>query len=448
MHVIFIASARSVGKMTKVQKESDIWVLSPAREDLRAGADYAALTLPWTFNRMMKNTGANGQRDRGLNIAKGIVGQEMLKRALQEHGVKAKTQRKSHRDEDLFDFRIKTDTKDILLDVKTFHHYTDYAKQDIDPLSKKLIIENAGYPGPDWRRFLPMLITHTQIHQKKEYYFFAIASSIDPRKDLDNGRTAYAITAFPYGEQLPFLSSKGLCLAREAAGKGFFLKVRYQRGGLFNGKKFTFNILGEWDGKIRNEEIVLGGSSAVNKRGPFSCVNSFQIDRETFEMLEGTIYLSVASNQLQSPVLGATKVNQNIAPTSEMSINRNAFCNLVIPDNYKLYCIGWLPKQEFLSCVRKYKGWIWPSDATDRFKNQAWSQITARDKVTFTRAGYADCLTFKPSAVNAGWMKTSGRGPGACCYVFPNTGHHGGVKETNLYVLPQDLFIMANIKDI
>jgi hypothetical protein len=434
--------------MTRLQKESDIWVLSPTAKDLQAGASYAAMTLPWTFNRMMKNTGPNGQRERGLNIAKGIVGQEMLKLALQQRGIKVKTQRKSHRDEDLFDFRISMDDRDVLLDVKTFHHYSDYGIEGIKPLSKKIIIDNAGYPGPDWRRFFPMLIAHTQILQQKEYYFFAMASSIDPRKDLDNGRSAYAITAFPYGEYLPFFSSKRLCLAREEAGKGIFLRVRYERGGLFNGVNIAVRILGEWDGKSRIEEVVLGSSPTANAIGPFSCVNSFQIDRNTYEMLEGTVHISVGSNKFQSPVLDSTKANVNVAPSAEMPINRLGFCNLILPSDYKLYCIGWLPKTEFLTQLRKYKGWIWPNDSIDRFKNQAWSQITANDRKTFSRVGLADCLTYKPSAVNAGWMKTSGHGPGACCYVFPNTGHHGGVKETNLYVLPQDLFTMACIKDI
>ena len=42
-------------------------------------------------------------------------------------------------------------------------------------------------------------------------------------------------------------------------------------------------------------------------------------------------------------------------------------------------------------------------------------------------------------------MKTTGRGGGACCYVYPNIGANGGVKETNLYVLPQDLRTIASL---
>ena len=38
-----------------------------------------------------------------------------------------------------------------------------------------------------------------------------------------------------------------------------------------------------------------------------------------------------------------------------------------------------------------------------------------------------------------------GRGGGSCCYVFPNIGRNGGVKETNLFVLPQDLKTMDSL---
>src|SRR4051812_15850024 len=92
--------------MRRLRKVNDIWMLRPLKEDLLEGARYASISLPWTFNRMMLNTGSIGQQGRALNIAKGIVGQEMLKRALCERGVRAVTQRKSHRNDDLFDFHV------------------------------------------------------------------------------------------------------------------------------------------------------------------------------------------------------------------------------------------------------------------------------------------------------------------------------------------------------
>ncbi len=92
--------------MRKLKTKADVWVLTPNTNDLKAGAYYAAVSLPWTFNRMMLNTSSAGQQHRALNIAKGIVGQEMLLREMTRLGIKAQTQRKSYRDEDLFDLHV------------------------------------------------------------------------------------------------------------------------------------------------------------------------------------------------------------------------------------------------------------------------------------------------------------------------------------------------------
>ena len=100
-------------------------VLEPTESDLQVAASYAAITLPWTFNRMMKNTGSKGQRDRGLNIAKGILAQEMLRRTLQDLGIEASTQRKSHRDNDLFDFQVELDGTRLKLDIKSMNYYNN-----------------------------------------------------------------------------------------------------------------------------------------------------------------------------------------------------------------------------------------------------------------------------------------------------------------------------------
>ena len=70
--------------------------------------------------------------------------------------------------------------------------------------------------------------------------------------------------------------------------------------------------------------------------------------------------------------------------------------------------------------------------------------VTEADKKTITKAGFEGCIS--ESGIMAGWMKTHGKGGGACCYVFPNIGRSGGVKETNLYALPKDLNIMSEVK--
>ena len=213
--------------MKKLSQTNEILTLKPKEEDLIVGANYAAITLPWTFNRMMFNTGSFGQQLRALNIAKGIVAQEVLHRALKSLGVSAEVQRKSYRDEDLFDFHVTIDGTETMLDVKTLNYYSNYDPVGRTPLSPELIINNSSYSGPDWRLFFPMLVPHTQIQQKKEAYCFAIASSIDFRRNHHTNRTRYALTAFPYGRPMAFLASKTLCTSREEVGKGFFIECSY-----------------------------------------------------------------------------------------------------------------------------------------------------------------------------------------------------------------------------
>ena len=433
-------------KLRKLTRASDILVLKPKRNELLMGSNYASFTLPWTFNRMMQNTGSSGQNSRGLNIAKGIVGQEMLRRALKDIGISNEAEAKSHRDDDFFDFKIKVGENHHHFDVKTFHHYTDYGAEGIETFSPQLVIKNAAYNGPDWRRFFPMLIPHTQILQNKENYVFAIACSIDPRKDILTNRRDLRITAFPYAEHLAFFSSRKLCILRENAKKGIYLKIEYKRSGLFDKGEYELLIIGEWDGKVKLITARLDEPELNKQIGPFSCIDSIQINPQEYENLEGQINISISKNKFTHPVLNSTKININIPPKPPMIFTRDNFCNLILPTDYKLFFLGWIPKNEYLTKCRKYSGWVWPSDKVDRFSNQIWFKITERDFRTLNSAGFSDCIQKKPSMINAGWMKTSGMGTGACCYLFPNIGYRGGVKETNLFILPKDLYVMSDLK--
>lgn len=428
--------------MTYVSSIDDIWELKPTKDDFIAGAEYASITLPWTFDRMMLNTGSRGQQSRSLNISKGIVVQEILRRELRRKGKNPLMQEKSHRDEDLFDFNVEVEGQLCKLDIKSFNYYSDYADVGRSLLSKELIIENSGYYGEDWRRFFPMLVPHTQILQPKEAYCFVIASSIDPRQNVDKNRFDHRLTAFPYGELLPFLSSKRLCLAREEANKGIYIDCKYTTQALFNGPEIKLVVIGEWAGSLQKLEIGIKRNSQVSDIGPLSCVSSFQISRDDYERMYGSIEISIGRNEFGDIVLNASKRNINTLPSSRLTISREDFTNLILPTDYKIYVIGWIGKNEFLEKCKNYVGWVWPLDRINKYENQAWSQITENDIIMIRRIGFDDCIQTKPTLLRAGLMKTTGKGNGACCYVFPNIGYGGGVKETNLYVLPQDLHIM------
>ncbi|HEV7333929.1 MAG TPA: hypothetical protein VGN63_23040 [Flavisolibacter sp.] len=419
--------------------EEQIIELTPTQEDLLVGARYAAITLPWTFNRMMTNTGSQGQQSRALNIAKGIVAQEVLKRKFSEWGMHAELDRTSHREDDLFDFNIAIDGVLTKMDLKTIHYYSNYAIEGRPPLSKEIIVANQNYSGPDWRRFFPMLIPHTQIAQEKEVYTFAIASSIDIRNNLFSGRSCHALTAFTYGEAMAFLSSSKLCALREDSSSGFYLNVEYENSTLFSQSEIEIAVLGEWDGQKKNIRVKLSTDKTLKNIGPFSCFSSIQISKSSYDELTGTIKITVSKNDYKSQVLNSLRRNINQVPKQALIFRKEDFCNLILPNDFKLYFLGWISKEKFLERCENYSGWVWPIDKEDKFKNTPWSQITDKDVSTLTKAGFSHAIRRSPSRIEAGWLKTHGRGGGACCYVFPNIGRNGGVKETNLYVLPKDL---------
>lgn len=431
--------------MRKLNTKADIWVLTPKADDLKAAAHYATVSLPWTFNRMMLNTSSVGQQSRALNIAKGIVGQEMLLRMMTRLGIKAKTQRKSYRDTDLFDLYVTIEGISKKMDLKSFNYFTDYAPVGRTAFSTEFLLQHSGYAGANWRTFFPMLVPHTQIEQSKEAYCFAIATSVDLRKDIATNRSEYALTAFPYGEYLPFLSSKKLCLMREEAKMGFNLEFNYKPDSLFT-SEITLSVIGDWAGDPCSKTVKLK-PGAEKQVGPFSCISSFQMDKDSYDQFHGVIKMIVKKNDFTTVVLNSQKRNINAIPRTTFKLTQADFCNLFLPTDYTLYVIGWTLKDKFLQACRTYTGWVWPINDVDKYKNQPWTQITDNDRRMLEKNGFGGSIQEKPRLLKAGWLKTHGKGGGACCYVFPNIGMNGGVKETNLYILPQDLYTMDSLKD-
>ena len=402
--------------MTRLTEPGQIWIVTATNRELKAGAEYAAVTLPWTFNRMGLKTFSSGQQGRGLNIAKGIVAQKVLARELQNKGLNIGEQDKSHRDEDLFDLTIPANGSKVKFDLKSVNYYSNYAPLGREKLTPQLVMENGDYPGPEWHRFFPMLVPQTQIIQDKEAYCFAIADSIDPRKDPLKGREEFHLVAFPYGIHLPFFTSARLCEAREKANEGFYITVEYQSGGLCTGQQIEFELIGEWDGEINRVSLTLTEGNTIDVEGPFSCLSSFKIPRKSFGVFTGNIKITVTRNDFNDLLLNSDRENVNVPPEDEFYIRAGDFCNLYLPEPYVLHILGWIEKEDFLERYINYPSWAQPGDRMDRQFNQAWTQITAK-----------------------GLMKTTGSGGGACCYVFPRLSRGGGVRETNLYVLPQDL---------
>jgi hypothetical protein len=412
-------------------KKSDIISLKPTEKQKALGCDYALKTLPWTFNRMMSNTSTTGQNSRALNIAKGVVAQALFKSVLTDLGVNAEEEKKSHRDSDLFDLRFNINQAETKFDFKSFNIYTDYVLKGREAFSIDFLIKNQSYPGPLWTQFFPMLVPHKQIGQDKDAFIFALGSSKDFRKwNPTSIQKNYVLAAFPFGEALPFYMSPKLCLERENLEKGFFVCVKIENNMLAKSTS-KFYLTGEYNGKTVNYELISNSKSQVV--GPFACLSSIWTqDTNSILGLE-TMTIKLDKNEMKSPVFSATRKNLNVEP-EEVIFRQKDFCNLILPDDYELHLLGWIGKEEYIERCLSYPAWIWPKDSENKFANQSWTTFSDGDKTTMAKV-LGEGVDPKEGL---GIMKTTGRGGGAACYFYPNI-HGGGIKETNFYVLLDDL---------
>jgi len=154
--------------------------------------------------------------------------------------------------------------------------------------------------------------------------------------------------------------------------------------------------------------------------------------------------LRIERNELTTPVRSSAMNDFNTPPTDALVYTRKQFCNLILPDHYKLHCLGWITRDRYLQEFLKYPAWFCPKDSINRYENTPWSQISERDERLLVKLGIENRVSKTPTRVAAGLMKSTGQ-QGACCYVFPNI-FRSGLKETNLYVLPKDLSTMDSLK--
>jgi len=439
--------------MKLLSKQEQIYTATPTPEEHAQGVHYASISLPWTFNRMMMKSSPTGQHNRAYNIVKGIVGQEVLIRLLRDRDVSIELPRDSHRDDDLFDILIGLDGEIRKADLKTINYFSDYGNSRQE-FSLSYLLENRGYDGSEWARFFPMMIPHTQMNQDKEAYIFALAESIDFREKMTEGRSEHEFFAFPHKKMCEFTQKEQLITAREETGVGIYLSVEYETQSYFEASLPQLEIIGEWDGEIERKQITLEKNKTIETIGPFSAVNSFRMPTEDYRNnFSGKLHWSVSKNELDKPIRNTNRRNLNIIPSERdevdpeqpMTIAKDDFCNLRLPDEYTIHFLGWTQKNRFNQRCRQYRSWVWPDDDVDPTRNQPWSQITDDDRTKLDRIGFADAIQSGEHRIDAGFLKGMPVGGSTATYVYPNQ-HGGGLRETNAYILPQDLRVMSELQ--
>lgn len=406
--------------MSRLASADQILVVEPNLEDRYLGARYAGISLSWTYDRMeQEGSRARGTRNRAFNIAKGLVGQRALQRELSTRGVSVVEEQKSHRETDSYDLKFPDHPEFDRLDVKTFNHFTDYGVPQKDDLSPTLLGDNLGYEGPEWGHFFPLLIPYDQFSQAKEAYCFAISSSVDYRNTIHR-RPGYELYAFPdldtpLGDYMVDDPRK-----REAENAGFTVEVDVTADALQGCK---FKLIGEWDGDVKEDWITF--SDTPVRFGPISQVNSYKISKDTYDLL--------ARSDAAITVRIPDAPDANIA-SQVQELTDEAFHNLLMPSEFTMYYLGWIPKAEFRERATARPAWKQPTgDAFTR--NQPWEDVSPSDQRFLENNGL-------------GWTLQGERPTGllrknAGCYYYPKVRpenpEHYGLRKTNLYVLPEDL---------
>jgi hypothetical protein len=398
----------------------DILTLKPSTEDIYLGARYAGISLPWTYDRMeQENKNSTGTRDRAFNISKGVVGQRLLASTLQERGVDVQLEEKSHRETDAYDIRFPSDIEVTDLDLKTFNHFTNYGVDEKPKLTAELISSNAQYEGSEWGHFFPMLVPFDQFTQQKDAYCFGLSSSIDFRNTIE-GRKGYELYAFPKPDSTVGEFMMSNVKKRESTGQSFSLNVVLSNGN--DHMEIDIKIIGEFDGGINEEWITIQDKSPVTIER-FSGINSFKIKKSGFDKLQ------------QSNRKISISVEERSLSDQPIQLDHDDFSNLLMPSNFSFYFIGWIPKAEFKTKAMKHPGWIGPSEDTF-YKNQRWDYLKPEEKHLLKNNGVSWAVD-----PNGGVQGALRKGTG--CYYYPKLTKDkpwiGGLRKTNLYVLPENL---------
>lgn len=409
--------------MSRLETVDQIWEIQPTLEDKYLGARYAGISLFWTYDRMkQEQRGSHAKRNRAFNIAKGHAAQLALHRELSTRGVDVELEEKSHRVTDSYDLRFPSHSAFDYLDVKTFNHFTNYGVDEKPPLTPELISENFAYDGPEWGHFFPLLVPYDQFTHAKDAYCFGIASSIDYRNRI-TGREGYELYAFPDTDEQcgQFLVTE--IESREQADRGFRLSV--DSTGRDLPEEHKLKIIGEWDGGIKEQWVPIG-----NQQTPFgkiAGVDSFKIRKKTYRLLEQTgaeISINVVESDIELP-----------KPNTELTVSADDFHNLLIPADFTIYVLGWIPKLGFQNRALNHPGWTNPSQ-TEFTRNQPWDNISSADKRLFESKN-VDWTVSEDNTVQGAVRKNSS------CYYYPKLNrqniHYGGLRKTNLYVVPADL---------
>jgi hypothetical protein len=448
--------------MRKISIEDDIWSCKVQDSDIKEAIDYATISLPWTFDRL--RYGPKTQKAvnaRLLHILIGVLNQTILERVLTDKGYTCSADWTNYRESDVFDFTINGKT----YDVKTVVIYSEYDESwQRERFSPKLLIANKDYQGPEWRHFFPMMVALSQltIDKMKDSYIFGIAETHEDlmkRKPVikDNGFWCSA----PYGHAHDFFHTPGLILKREAAGKGFKVRICWkckQRRLFGESRKAKVTIFGEWAGDRQTETLEVQEGKITLSHNEFSSLSCIRFEHPAILNEYDQIIITVKNSFVDFfPKLTNPSINLNDSQF-EWILKSDSFINLKVPKDYKVYWIGHIPFQEFASIFPSYQSYFIPYgnnmdvNQPGRVNADSKKKLESLDKrrqkaiekgINVPWPAFVPLID-KKGHIKAGLLLAAMRGIkpiGAACYFYPPYA----LLESAMYVLPGDLYVMDSL---
>lgn len=445
----------------KLTSARQIWKTKITPTDFREAIEYATISLPWTFDRMHYGPRKqNAVNNRLWHIMSGVLNQTLLERELKSRGYRCELDWSHYRLSDIFDFRIG----DKIYDVKTASIFSEYSESlGRERFTPELLIRGRSYPGPEWKRFFPMMVPMTQLnveHMKNGYIFGYAVMPYDQRKltpeRSDNGFWCAA----PYGDAHTFFHKTTLITLREEASSGFIPTVewiQYQSTLESGDIKIKITFFGEWAGNRKTEVVTLDPGQGVSLTSEMSSLSCVKLDHPAGLAPSDVVRIRV-KNKFKKKVPDFVDPSRNLNNDRFVwELGRESFVNLRVPDDYVMYWIGHIPMQEFAQGFLAYPCYFIPHPknmdenalgrlSTD-FKQGLESYDKRREKALSkgVKTPWPELAPLiRGRSIRAGIMIAAtmgGRSIGAACYAYPPYA----LSESALYVLPQDLYSMDSL---
>lgn len=304
---------------------NDIVTLRPTPDDVAEAVRYAIKTgASYTYNRM----GKTETWKRVARIARGKVNESLIRRFAESLGITPAAQDKNYRQYDAFDFVFNARGRRVDADVKTFHVLTRFVKPPRDTFSVVNLLCGVDHTAAQWHMFFPMLVPHDQKRRPKEVYVFAVSVEAKPDAKTKSALT-HPWTAFPDGHAEQFLTDTKEIQARERDGSTLTVTISWPQGMPGAGVAIY-----ERNGKPSMADLQLKMTNLLTRAG----VSSFLALR-----LDDTAHGFLRTN---GAVMTLT-AQEGKQPSCEFSFGASRFYEVFPREDFTLYLIGWIGRQEF-----------------------------------------------------------------------------------------------------